>query len=393
MKWATAVSTAPELESAIGRAALEVQEQLRGATPDLALVFITEHYRNAYHRLPELLAPRLGKPALIGCSAGGVIGGGHELEGEPGLALTAAVLPGVQVQPFHLAEFNPVPTPLNAKLGLQVLRGGSASLILLGDPFTSDMEQLLPVLDQEFPGSQKVGGLASGTAGRGETALFLGEQVLHAGVVGVALWGNLQMGTIVAQGCRGVGDPLFVTRADEHRIRELDGKAPAEVLEALFQKMPPGDRQLARSSLFLGVAAPHSGTRLGAGDFLIRNIVGLEQDSGALVVAANVREHMVVQFHLRDAEASRADLETMLSRFTRETEAEQHAGALLFSCLGRGRGLYGEPDHDSRQFRRHLSDVPLAGFFCNGEIGPVQGMTSLHGYTSAFALFAPKQEA
>lgn len=393
VKWATAVSTALGLENAIGRAALEVQEQLRGATPDLALVFITEHYREAYARLPELLARRLGQPVLIGCSAGGVIGGGHELEGEPGLALTAAVLPGVQVQPFRLAEFDPLPAPINDKLRLQARPESPTSLILLGDPFSSDMERLLPVLDREFPRSQIVGGLASGAESRGQTALFLGEQMLNSGVVGVGLSGNLRMDTIVAQGCRGIGEPLFVTRADEHRIHELDGKTPAEVLTALFQSMPPGDRQLARSSLFLGVAAPHMGTRLGAGDFLIRNIIGLEQDSGALVVAANLQKHMVVRFHLRDAKASHADLETLLSRFAHHNDTEQLAGALLFSCLGRGRGLYGEPDHDTRQFRRSVGAVPLAGFFCNGEIGPVQAVTSLHGYTSAFAMFTPKQEA
>jgi len=390
MQWASTVSEAADLESAVGRAALAIQEQLRGEPPDLALVFAADEYRQGFPRLPELLRPRLGSPALIGCSAGGVIGGGRELEARPGLAVMAALLPQVQIRPFHLPPAVHGDSGLKALLGLEPQAAVQPDFVLLGDPFSSDAESLLPALDREFPASHKIGGLASGTRKPGDTHLFLNDQVLHSGMVGVALWGNLQLETVVAQGCRAVGEPLFVTRSDGNRIYQLDGKAPMAVLGQLFEALSPEDRSLARHSLFLGIALSRPATRLQQGDFLIRNIIGLEQESGALVVGAEPRVSSVVQFHLRDAHASRADIETLLGRRSQAAQPERLKGALLFSCLGRGIDLYGEPDHDSLAFRRHLGEVPLAGFFCNGEIGPVQGMTSLHGYTSAFGLFSAK---
>ena len=122
------------------------------------------------------------------------------------------------------------------------------------------------------------------------------------------------------------------------------------------------------------------------GDFLIRNLLGIDGKSGAVAVGAALRTGIVVQFHLRDAETSAQDLEAVLARH-HEGPAPRAAGSLLFACLGRGEQLYGEPDHDTAAFQRHLGPVPLGGFFCNGEIGPVHGSTFLHGYTSSFGLF------
>jgi small ligand-binding sensory domain FIST len=391
MKWASAVCETSDLETAVGRTALAIQEQLRGAVPDLALVFAAEAYRESFARLPELLRPRLGSPVMLGCSAGGVIGGGRELEARPGLVVMAALLPDVTIRPFHLPSGARPDGFVRAQLGLMQQPTVRPDFVLLGDPFSAGTEMLLPTLDQEFPGSQLIGGLASGTRGPGDTALFMNGQVLHEGVVGVALWGNLRVETVVAQGCRAVGDPLFVTRADGNRIYELDGQNPAAILGQLLEQLGQDDRELARSSLFLGIAPSRPNAAYRQGDFLIRNVVGLEQDTGALVMGAEPANNSVVQFHLRDAATSKADIEAMLGQLGGAPGHQPPLGALLFSCLGRGAGLYGEPDHDSQVFHRHLGEVPLAGFFCNGEIGPVQGMTCLHGYTSAFGLFAPKE--
>jgi small ligand-binding sensory domain FIST len=183
---------------------------------------------------------------------------------------------------------------------------------------------------------------------------------------------------------------MFVTLSHENLIRELDGRAPRDALAATFEQLPPPDRDLLTDSLFLGLAMRPDASQYVPGDFLIRNILGMDPQSGALWVNAHVPTNSVVQFHLRDAATSAYDLERALSHYTK-SHAATPSGALLFSCAGRGYGLYGQADHDSNAFRRLIADVPIGGFFGNGEIGPVQNATYLHGYTSAFAVFSERK--
>jgi small ligand-binding sensory domain FIST len=201
----------------------------------------------------------------------------------------------------------------------------------------------------------------------------------------VALTGDLIMDTIVAQGCRPVGMPLFITRSRGNLILELDGRPPVDLIEELHASLSESDRALMRHSLFLGLAAAQHRQSYHRGDFLIRNLLGVDADQGALAVAGELRSNEVVQFQLRDASTSAEDLIELL-----QVHDQTPSGALLFSCLGRGVNLYGRSGHDSDLFRRRVGPVPLGGFFCNGEIGPVQGQTRLHTYTSCFGLFRPR---
>jgi small ligand-binding sensory domain FIST len=182
---------------------------------------------------------------------------------------------------------------------------------------------------------------------------------------------------------------MFVTGARKNVLFELDGRSPMELLGELFAAANPTEQRLFQGSLFLGIELDREQRRFESGDFLIRNLLDADPETGALHVAADLEGRRVVQFHLRDARAADEDLSRQLERYA----ARRHpgaAGALLFSCLGRGRGLFGEPDHDSRAFQRALGPLPLTGFFGNGEIGPVEGRTFLHGYTSAFGIFRPR---
>jgi small ligand-binding sensory domain FIST len=376
MRWSSAASTTPRLEAAVDEAASAVRVGLEGTPPDLVLAFVSPHHESGYERLPGLIHGALGDGTLVGCSAGGVIGGGHELEDQPGLSLSAAVLPDVRCTSFHLDE--PALPPLAV--------AETPSFLLLPDPFTFDVDVLLHRLDTAHPGATVVGGLASGGRAPGANVLYLDDAVHRRGLVGVALSGNVAVDTIVAQGCRPIGDPMFVTRSERNVIHELDGQRAGAVLQELYARTSADDQQLFRHSLHIGIVMREDRQEYGHGDFLIRNVMGIDGKSGALVVGALVRDGMVVQFHLRDARTSAADLEELLGRYR-----GRPYGSLLFSCLGRGRHLYGEADHDTNAFRRHMGDVPLGGFFCNGEIGPVQGTTFLHGYTSAFGLFRPRR--
>ena len=374
MRWTSTVSDEPVIERAVRAAAAALRAQLADVQPDLLIGFASAHHAAQFDRIPALMAAAFESALLVGCSAGGVIGGGHEVERRPGVSLTAAVLPGVEVVPFHVEQGVPhprLPQP--------------SHLVLLADPFSFDAEAFLRHLDRTYPSSRTIGGLASGGQQPGANALFLGRDVHRAGLVGVALSGDIEMDTIVAQGCRPIGQPMFITKCHDNVLWELDGVSAATVLQDLYEQLTPADQELARHSLFLGIVMSEHQQEYRQGDFLIRNIVGMDATRGVLGVGAVLRENSVVQFHLRDAKTSAEDLEQLLTHY--KHDAQQPRGALLFSCLGRGVHLYGQPDHDTGAFRRHLGDVPLGGFFCNGEIGPVHGTTFLHGYTSSFGIF------
>jgi small ligand-binding sensory domain FIST len=381
------------LEAAVERTADRICGDLGTRAPDLVVVFSSVHHADAHDRLPDLVGRRLNGGLLVGCSAGGVIGGAREVEQEPGLSITAAVLPGVTVRSVHLRS-DDLPTataPLSAwESVLEVRAAERPHFLLLPDPFSFDPEPLLHALDRFYPDGRKIGGLASGGRQLGANALFLAGHVHRSGLVGVSLCGDIEVDTIVAQGCRPIGQPMFVTRSDRNIIWELDGRRPLDVLQQLHETLDQRDRALARHSLFVGIVMNEDQQQYEQGDFLIRNLVGVDAASGALAVGALIEDNSVVQFHLRDAKTSAEDLEELLTRYERRPGTRPR-GSLLFSCLGRGRFLYGEPDHDTDAFRRHLGEIPLGGFFCNGEIGPVHGTTFLHGYTSAFGLFGPRR--
>ena len=378
MKWSSAVSDAEHLDAALAETCAAVGREL-GERPDLAVLFVSEHHRPGFEEASGAVVEGLAPRVLLGCSAGGVIGAGREVEDRPGVSLTAARLPGVDLRAFALAaasDLHALPPP------------GAAAYVLLADPFSFDAEAFARALDERDPASVKVGGLASGGRGPGENVLYRDREVLRGGLVGVALSGNLIVEAIVAQGCRPIGEPMFVTACRGNVLRALDGRPPLEVLQDLFARLGPEDRELFRHSLFVGLVMDEARDTYRQGDFLIRNLAGVDAQSGAIAVGAALHEGLVVQFHLRDARTSAADLDALLER--RAAEPGRPAGSLLFSCLGRGSHLYGAADHDPAALRRHLGEVPLGGFFCNGEIGPVGGSTFLHGYTSAFGLFRPK---
>lgn len=394
MQWANALSTRPSLEAAVADVVQRAVSSLT-APADLGLVFISSAFMSEYSRLLPLLAQQLSVPVLIGCSGGGVIGTTvmgqtQELEAEPALSLTLAHLPGVNIQAFHVVaqELPDLDGPPNSWVDLVGVPSSAVpQFILLSGSFSSGITDLLQGLDFAYPGSVTVGGQASGGGMSGKIALFCNDRLYSEGTVGLALTGNIVLETIVAQGCRPIGKPLQVTKADRNIILELDEQVPLVVLRDLIGGLSEADRMLAQHSLFVGVAMDEFKFALQQGDFLIRGILGVDPSAGAIAVGDRVRPGQRLQFHLRDAEASAEDLELLLQQYQDQSDSQSSAvGALMFSCLGRGEGLYGKSDFDSQLFRRFLKDIPIGGFFCSGEIGPVGGSTFLHGYTSVFAI-------
>ena len=390
MKWTSAISDEPVLQDAVDEVCRQAQEDLGGQAADLAIVFISPHHAGSYDVAPKLFDDALSPKALLGCSGAGVIGAGHEIESRPAVAVCAASLPGVGITTFEFEE-DELPTMDAPPDAWEELIGPSPgdcpAILLLPDPFSISAGNLIAGLDYAYPDTVKVGGLASGGNGRGANALINGMNVNRSGVVGAAFTGDLTVDAVVAQGCKPIGRPMLVTESYQNVIRGLDGGNPLEALRSLFEQASDEERMLIRGSLQIGLVMDPLNDSFTAGDFLMRNVLGAEEDSGAIAVGEIVPEGQVVQFHVRDASAADDDLRAMLDRYAGSLNGAVPASALLFTCLGRGQYLFGSPDHDTGLFREMVAPVPLAGFFCNGEIGPVGDTTFLHGYTSSFAVF------
>ncbi|GIW71234.1 MAG: hypothetical protein KatS3mg102_0776 [Planctomycetota bacterium] len=384
------------LERVLERVLERARAPLGGARPDLGLLWLTSHHAPAAAWALERVRAASGVRTLLGCSAEGVIGGEHELERRPAVALWLASLPGAAVRPLRLApaelqalaargEEPGAEAAWAAALGMasSAAEDRPAALLVLGEPFTLDAEALLEGLHRYLPGVPLLGGMASGGYGPGANILLLDGEVYTDGLVGVALGGALRVQAVISQGCRPLGRPLVVTRAEGNVIRALAGRPPLEQLRRLVQELPEREQRLLRRGLFIGRVIDERKHAFGRGDFLVRNVIGIDPDSGAMAVAEPMRAGITVQFHVRDADSADEDLRQLLA----PQAADPPRGVVLFSCNGRGTRMYRAPDHDLRVIRELLGAVPVAGLFCAGELGPIGGRNFIHGYTASLALF------
>ena len=390
MSWASAIGLDARLEAAIAEAAEELESESGAAGFDLAIAFVSASYGAAVEQLPQLLRPHLGNCLLLGCNAGGLIGGGSEEEEEPGIALLCGRLPDASLACLHLEQATLPPLSASRESWWRLLDLGpesGASFMLLADPATLDAEACARGIDRAFPGSTVVGGLASGMLEPGMARLLGNGEVHRSGGMLLALSGNVVIDSVLAQGCRPIGDPLFVTASDGNLINELDGRRPKDLLTALFATLDEADRTRFGDALCIGLALPGPRQTVGAGDFLMRNVLGLDPDSGALWIGSRIAPNAIVQFHLRDGASASEELEERLAASL--TGTLPPSAALLFACAGRGRNMFGVSGHDSGTLRRMI-DIPVAGMFSAGEIAPVQGATFVHGYSSVFGFIRPR---
>lgn len=386
MKWASAISERARIEEAIEEAAEAVCQDLGQRRPDLTAVFVSAHHAPDYPLVPSLVLSHLPGTRVVGCSAAGVIGAGHEVERRRAVAITAATLPGVDVRPFHLDALalpGPEDEPRRWWDATGVTPDGNPHFMVLVDPFTCDAEALVAGLDGAYPGACKIGGLASAT---GENALFRAGSLHRTGVVGVALSGNILVDPVVARGFRPLSKPMLVTRHRDNILLEVDGRPPMLALQDIHDGLSEADRLLFRNALHVGLEMHAEEVVYTDGELLVRNILGMDPESGAVAVGGALHQWQVVQFLLCDPKTAEQDLAATLERYRQEV-ATPVGGAMMFSCMGRGRQFFGEPDHDSNLFRERFGAVPLGGCFCGGEIGTLNGTTHLHGHASAFALF------
>jgi len=379
-RFASALSQHPIAANAVGEAAGEILERLDGEGCDLAVCFASTHHVGAFEDIGPALRNILEPRVLVGGTAVAVAGGPHEIEENPALTVFAARLDGATLTPVTLRVQE---TPDGAALtGWPSLDRSPGSLLLFADPFTFPVDAFLQRVNRDLPGLQIIGGLASSAGSPGGNRLVLDDRVVDEGAVGVFVdGGGIEVRTLVSQGCRPIGRPYVVTRGEQNLIEELGGKPAIERLQELADAASEEERELLRGGLHMGLVVDEHKAEFSRGDFLVRNLLGADESSGALAVGEQVSVGQAVQNNKRDAGAADEDLREMLTGVDAEA-------ALLFTCNGRGRHLFTVPDHDAGMVENLLGPIPLAGAFCAGEIGPVGGRNFLHGFTASLALFA-----
>jgi small ligand-binding sensory domain FIST len=415
MFFVSATSTEPEIGAALAslieqvnaQATQQSGEELPLDWVDLAIAFVSVHFTASARQIIEGLRSGLRPRALLGCTAEGVIGQDQEIEDSPAITLVAASLPGVVLSPFMLLAGD---TDLPASTWSARATGGQADwhkllldpdefrrvldtpedprlFILLGDPFSTPMDDMLQAFNSNFPGVPVVGGMASGALRPYGNALWIDDQITHEGAVGLGLAGDLDVDVVVSQGCRPIWRPFKVITAHRNVIFNLEGRAPLAWLQDLIPELPEEDRLLLQKGLFVGRSIQAGQEGPGRGDYLLRGVTGIDQNSGAIAIGDSIMDGETIQFHLRDALTAKEDLEMMLIP---QAFRPAPSGVLLFSCNGRGTRLYDHPNGDISVIQANLEGAHLAGFFCAGEIGPIGGVNFLHGHTASLAIFRPR---
>lgn len=395
LRFASATSDAADTKAALGQLVHELRPKLAGPI-DLMMVFATLDHLDGFAMIHDFLAEALGPRTLAAATCEGVLGMQREYESGPAISVLAATMPGARVEPIRIHESD-WPGVLDSEQGLaETLRLDADALrcaVLLPDAFsTPAVVKMLPMCAEHYPKAVMVGGMAGGSRKRGEGRLMIDGRIQRNGAVGLAIGGDIHVSTAVSQGCQPVGRSYIITRASNHYVQELGGQGVVAVIGDVIASMTDAERERAQThGLLVGRVINEYKDRFGRGDFLIRSILGVDQEAGVMAVGdPDIRMGQTLQFHIRSPQTAETDLRLMLDMQKLHGPA---AGALLFTCNGRGTRLFDTPDTDVKIVHDALGDVPLAGFFAAGEIGRVGDQSFVHGHTASMVLFRPTDQA
>ena len=393
MKPTAAISKCPNWQDALTEIAAQMPPPSRTSTSDLVFLFASASFEDEYSEIIAKAQSMTDARYLIGCSGQGIIGPEQEVEGQPALAILSLPLPGAFLRLVYLDQDDIQATngPTNWQERMGVTPNEVNAWMLLADPFSIDAETLLNRLSEAYPNTPIVGGLASGNKQQRSTHLFVSGDAVDHGAIALAIGGTYTVRTVVSQGCAPLGETWTITKADGNIIETIAGKPAYEMLKSTMENLPPDMLRRAQRNMFVGLAMDEYQDNFGRGDFLIRNLLSADPNSGTITVGAQPKAGQTLQFQIRDPEAADEELLELLDKTKAELESSQSnpVAALLYSCNGRGLNLFETPHHDAQAINERLGAIPLAGFFCNGEIGPVGNNNFLHGYTASIALLLP----
>ncbi|MFL5862322.1 MAG: FIST N-terminal domain-containing protein [Solirubrobacteraceae bacterium] len=383
MRVGAGLSTELDATGGAAAAARQAARALDGAAVDLAIVFASGAHLAAPEETLAAVQAELAPAALAGCGAGGVLGGARELERGTGVAVWAAALDGGEVRPFHAVVRGE--EDVGVLEGMPEIGAGDA-VILFSDPYSFPTDAVLDGIAEVAPGVPVLGGISSARPPLGGAALFTEDGIRDKGAVGVCLSG-VELLPCVSQGAAPLGREMTVTAAEDNVILELAGRPAVKAIEEAVAELPLDERARVAAGLLIGVVIDGGKPEYEQGDFLVRGVTGADPETGAISVGTVVAPGEVVRLHARDARSAHEDLRRELRLRAAAIGGERPAGALVFSCNGRGESMFGARDHDAGLVRDELGAPPAAGFFAAGEIGPVGGRSFLHGFTATLAVF------
>lgn len=378
-------STSTDVDEVVAALLQDVQSRRTSdVPPDLGVLFVSPDFQDDIEHLSQRLCEALGIKRLMGCMGESIIHGAEEIESEPCVSLWLAWMPTAKID---LVQLDYERSPDGGSFvgwpdALESANLSGATLLTLAEPFSFPADVFLERINEDRPGVSVIGGMASGGTTPGESRLLLQNEVLTEGAV-VAVLRDANVSPVVSQGCRPVGAPFIITQAERNVILELGGKPAHEQLKDIYDRLPNCDKDLMRQGIHVGRVVNEYQETFEYGDFLIRQVTGMNQDDGSILVSDYFRIGQTVQFHVRDSTTASEDLSQLLENGDRPPVL----GSLLFTCNGRGMRMFEDPHHDAAMVNSKVGPVANAGFFCQGEMGPVGGRNFLHGFTASIALF------
>ena len=369
-----------------------LRQRLLAPSVSLGLVFMAPKFFPCARQILEILRVHGRIPLLVGCSSQGLIVNGEEIEENAGLTLALYHLPKSELKAFHFAQEQV--EEANGP-GYWILESGvepeqTNGWLAFINPYQLDSESWLSGWNEAYAPSPVMGGLASGDYNAQQTQVYLNGEVFEEGGIALSIGGEVQLSGITSQGCTPIGETWTLTRVDRNIIQEIGNRRAYDILAETVSNLKPSEQRQSRGNLFIGMVVNEYLEEFHRGDFLIRNLLQADPQTGYVAVGALPRQGQTVQFQRRSAEAATEDMDELLKRARQKMAGKLIYGACLCSCNGRGKNLFGEPNHDAHIVQEYLGPLGLAGFFCNGEIGPVGEKNFLHGYTASLALFSQK---
>jgi len=369
-----------------------LRAQLGPRPVSLGLVFMSPKFFPHAQATLEILRVHARIPLLAGCSSASLVAGSHEIENAAGIVLALYSLPGAELKGFRFTQTQieeadgPAYWPLESGVEPKHTNGWLTFI----DPFHLDAESWIRSWNQSYAPLPVFGGLASGVFSEQSTQVYLNGEVFEDGGVAVSIGGDVKLSGVISQGCTPIGETWTLTRVEQNLIHQIANRPAYAVLAETVQKLSPADQQKARGNLFIGLVVNEYLEDFHRGDFLVRNLIGGDPNSGVLAVAALPRAGQTIQFHRRDAVAANEDMGELLEHAKEKIGGATIYGGCLCCCNGRGKNLFGAPNHDAEQVQKELGPIGLAGFYGNGEIGPVGEKNYLHGFTASLVLFVKK---
>jgi small ligand-binding sensory domain FIST len=381
-------------EAGLQKWAENLRRELEARQVSLGLVFMSPRFFPRAKQVLEILRVHARIPLLMGCSSQSLIVGEHEVEQNAGLTLGLYALPGAELKGVHFTQeqVEEANGPGYWHLENEVERGQTNGWLVFIEPFHLDSEAWLKTWNEAYAPLPVFGGLASGDFNEQATQVYLNGEVFDEGGVAISVGGAVRLAGVTSQGCTPIGETWTLTKVEQNIIHQIGNRPAYEVLAETFNSLSPEQQKTARGNLFIGLVVNEYLEEFHRGDFVIRNVLGADPRSGTILVGALPRLGQTVQFQRRSREAATEDMGELLVRAKKQLGSTTIYGGCLCSCNGRGRGLFGRPDHDAQMVQQRLGPMGLAGFFCNGEIGPVGEKSFLHGFTASLALFVKKTE-